>query len=329
MKIIKPSVELIQENNPYKKIELAGRTCYKSEQNITEDSAERFSIGLMKSRHTAMVEHVTFLFDASDYLSSLQSDDFYATIIGFRSCPFIQMTCTDLSSLATSETHFTAENTRILISANARALNEYPALLPLLSCLQKQYPKLVYPQISVDESGKKVASDAPQLAAYEGISIAAASDYADLTQAEKENHTYYSFRFTTDRGVTHEMVRHRPASYAQESTRYVNYSSEKFGGKDGILFIEPAEYDTWSTAEKEAFESMLQTCENTYNEMIAQGLKAQQARAVLPNALKTEIVMTANLKEWNHFFNLRYHGTTGAPHPDIKRIAAMALDLIS
>ena len=133
-------------------------------------------------------------------------------------------------------------------------------------------------------------------------------------------------RFTTDRGVSHELVRHRPFSFAQESTRYVNYSKEQFGGGD-IKFIKPAGFDDWTLDMKQHFEMALREAEMVYNRLIADGATPQQARAVLPNAVKTEIVVTGNDAEWQHFFNLRSKGITGAPHPDMKIVADMALDL--
>jgi thymidylate synthase (FAD) len=127
-------------------------------------------------------------------------------------------------------------------------------------------------------------------------------------------HACASFRIITDRGITHEIVRHRLASYAQESTRYCNYGADKFGNE--CSFIEPPGLDrhqryAWVKACKQAEEQYLQ--------MLNNGSTAQIARAVLPNCLKTEIVMTANLREWRHFVTLR---TSKAAHPQIRPIAA-------
>lgn len=131
-------------------------------------------------------------------------------------------------------------------------------------------------------------------------------------------HSILTVLFVVDRGVSHEIVRHRMASFAQESTRYCNYTKGKFGGE--LTFIKPftieqdsPEYIDWHNAMYEA--------ELDYNHMIACGVQPQIARSVLPNSLKTEIVMTANYREWRHFFELRALGTTGAPHPQIKQVA--------
>lgn len=104
------------------------------------------------------------------------------------------------------------------------------------------------------------------------------------------------------------------ASFAQESTRYCNYSKGKFGNE--VTFIRPytipnngIEFDIW--------ESAMQSAENRYMELIDNGVSPQTARSVLPNSLKTELVMTANLREWRHFLKLRAAGSTGAPHPQM------------
>lgn len=131
-------------------------------------------------------------------------------------------------------------------------------------------------------------------------------------------HASLTVRFTVDRGVSHELVRHRLASFAQESTRYCNYSKDKFGNE--LTFIKPcfwsensAEYTAWKTACEMAEEFYLRLLEN--------GATPEQARSVLPNSIKTEVVMTANMREWRHFLKLRAVGTTGTPHPQMKEVA--------
>lgn len=127
-------------------------------------------------------------------------------------------------------------------------------------------------------------------------------------------HESVSVRIICDRGVTHEIVRHRLASYSQESTRYCNYAEDKFGSE--ITVIDPAPflkgdvYDAWLGAMKNA--------ERAYFAMLEMGASPQMARSVLPNSLKTEIVMTCNLREWRHFFTLR---SAEAAHPQMRQIA--------
>lgn len=136
-------------------------------------------------------------------------------------------------------------------------------------------------------------------------------------------------RFTTDRGVSHEFIRHRVFSFAQESTRYCNYSKDKFGNE--LTFIIPSWVDSneQSINTKQGFGikpgeelfAFLGKSERHYFKLLELGWTPQQARQVLPNALKTELVMTGFVSDWNHFFNLRAKGTTGAPHPDAKALA--------
>lgn len=134
-------------------------------------------------------------------------------------------------------------------------------------------------------------------------------------------HSLLSIKFICDRGVSHELVRHRIMSFAQESTRYCNYSNGQFGGE--ITVIEPFwtktqyEYDLWYDA--------CASAERAYMDLLAIGWTPQQARAVLPNSLKTEIVMTGNYREWRHFFELRACDKTGLAHPQMKQIAIPAL----
>lgn len=131
-------------------------------------------------------------------------------------------------------------------------------------------------------------------------------------------HASVTVRFVVDRGVSHELVRHRVASFAQESTRYCDYSNDRFGNE--ITFIKPcfwADNDTKMAAWEEA----MYHAEQLYFEIREQGGTPQEARSVLPNSTKTEVIMTANLREWRHFFKLRAIGTTGKPHPQMWEVA--------
>lgn len=145
--------------------------------------------------------------------------------------------------------------------------------------------------------------------------------------------------FVCDRGVSHEFVRHRTFSFAQESTRYCNYSKDKFGNE--LTFIKPCWFDSsliddtghWNvntfyrmptqSVEEGAFLGTLLSAEKSYFNLLECGWKPQEARAVLPNALKTELVMTGFVDEsgWINFLSLRALGTTGAPHPQAKELA--------
>lgn len=122
-------------------------------------------------------------------------------------------------------------------------------------------------------------------------------------------HVVAGVRFITNRGVTHEIVRHRLAAYSQESTRYVNYGNEE------MKFIKPVWWEQSTAGQQTLFTKACKTAENQYNDLLALGWQPQQAREVLPNSLKTEIVVTANLREWRHIFRVR---TSKAAHPQIR-----------
>lgn len=128
-------------------------------------------------------------------------------------------------------------------------------------------------------------------------------------------HFSITVKFVCDRGVSHEIVRHRMASYCQESTRYCNYSKDEFCGE--ITVIEPL-FLKVGTDGYELWRDGCQMAERFYFDLLEWGCTPQEARAVLPNSLKTEITMTANLREWRHFFKLR---TSKAAHPQIREVA--------
>lgn len=145
-------------------------------------------------------------------------------------------------------------------------------------------------------------------------------------------HCSFTVKFTCDRGVSHEIVRHRLAAYCQESTRYCNYSKDGFGNEitviepcyliqgreeheEGLVSPEQKKYITWWHACRDA--------EKYYFNLLNAGCTPQEARAVLPNSLKTEVVMTANIREWRHFFKLR---CSKAAHPQMREVAIMLLN---
>ena len=133
---------------------------------------------------------------------------------------------------------------------------------------------------------------------------------------------HYSFtvRFICDRGVSHEIVRHRMASYCQESTRYCNYSKGDFGSE--ITVIQPRFLEDDAPGWNKWLEACL-AAEESYFNLLDKGCTAQEARAVLPNSLKTELIMSANIREWRHFLKLR---TAPAAHPQMREVACMLLE---
>jgi thymidylate synthase (FAD) len=136
-------------------------------------------------------------------------------------------------------------------------------------------------------------------------------------------HCSATLRFVTDRGVTHEMVRHRLAAYSQESTRYCNYSKDKHGSQ--ITCIEPVWFSTCGSVRQHLWCTAMRNAEISYMEDLRLGATPQEARGILPNSLKTEIVMTANFREWRHVFDLR---TSKAAHPQMRDLMLRASSLL-
>lgn len=157
------------------------------------------------------------------------------------------------------------------------------------------------------------------------------SDLQYLCEPTEFHEKRITVHFVCDRGVSHEFVRHRVMSFAQESTRYCNYSKDKFDNQ--VTFVIPnwcnsliegseQKYFTFEINRDEiVFMAALQNAQNSYLSLLKLGWKPQEARAVLPNSLKTELVVTGFTSDWNHFFDLRARGTTGAPHPQAKELA--------
>lgn len=136
-------------------------------------------------------------------------------------------------------------------------------------------------------------------------------------------HVSVSLRIVCDRGVTHEIVRHRIASYSQESTRYCNYSVDKFNNE--LTFIKPCFWnEEENTIKKEIWINSMKSIEENYMKLLNLGATPQEARSILPNSLKTEIIVTMNLREWRHFFKLR---TSESAHPQMREVAIIALKL--
>lgn len=135
-------------------------------------------------------------------------------------------------------------------------------------------------------------------------------------------HGSLSVKFICDRGVSHELVRHRLASFAQESTRYCNYGNDKFGNE--LTFIKPCFWDEGSESYS-AWLAAMDIVEQSYMKLVDLGATPQEARSVLPNSIKTEVIMTANYREWRHFLNLRAARATGPAHPQMEELAVPLL----
>lgn len=281
MKLIESSVQIIEEKDPYKMIELAGRTCYKSEDKITENSAKEFVDRMIKLGHGAMLEHGTIYLtiDGEDpNLSKIQSNPHTKVNL----VPYEVLT---ESNYTISYKAYITTNLRVLVENNLKEL-------------------LCYQVEPTEHHEKRITA-----------------------------------KFICDRGISHEFVRHRVFSFAQESQRYCNYNKDKFNNE--LTFIKPTwldiptgDYTYWDgdwcdidnmkiqlPSDNGIADNFLWCLNNAgmqYRLLINKGLKPQEARAVLPNATKTELVMTGFESDWEHFFELR---CSGAAHPDAKKLA--------
>ena len=284
MRLIKPSFSIWDQQEGlegvYKQIERAGRVCYKSEDKITEDSAIEFVERMIKSGHGAMLEHGT-VYLKIPFGKMLDNGEFENEALA---CWFVDnpYSWVKIGGVGTEDCWYVTSNYRVLIEKN------------LLYTLQY------------------------------------------LCEPTEFHEKRVTVHFVCDRGVSHEYVRHRVFSFAQESTRYCNYSKDKFGNE--LTFIIPRwlslsngsytyDYPNGFTKDGSKWDSKLELntfllslvrSEATYLELIEQGWIAQQARAVLPNSLKTELVMTGFVSDWEHFFKLR---DAGSAHPQARELA--------
>ena len=266
MKVINASVQEIKQApgiiGIYHHIEKCGRTCYKSEDKITEDSAMKFFKGLVNRKHYAMLEHGTVYFrfpfqaneEAQDAISKVMNSKYSFTKVG--------------------------EDGNFYVTTNMRVLMEE---------VPNGVDSLIY-------------------------------DYA-LEEPDDNHIRKYTAKFIISRGIANEFVRHRVFSFAQESTRYCNYSKDKFGGE--LTFIRPEwlngeGIDNWV---KNVWLNAMARSEKDYLYLVKLGVKPQNARGVLPLDLKTELVVTGTLDQWEDFFDLRMREITGPAHPDAKAIA--------
>lgn len=313
MKIIEPSVEIIKEPNPFKQIERIGRTCYKSEDKITDTSCYKFVQGLIDRKHFAMLEHGRVIFEVTGDVS-LQE---LMAIMRFPDSDILLEslhldTCGACIALSLSHLY----NPRY---SNSEIVSQMRELLRNFISQRYVVPLELIPQVSEDYFGKRKHHDPSTyyLLGNRNFII----DFSKINDTIKS----ISAKFTCDRGVSHELVRHR-VSVAQESTRYCNYCKEKFGGQ--VTFVFPSSYDSWSDRKKELFIKSCEQSEENYMNLLENGCTPQEARAVLTNALKTECILTMKAYQWTHFFDMRLRGTTGQPHPDMQECAKMAHDAI-
>jgi thymidylate synthase (FAD) len=326
MKIIDPSAEIINPKGDMcaeELIETVARTCYKSEDKITPGSAKRFVKGLIKRGHTAMLEHATFIFQMSNAFFK----DFFEEL-GETNQPDLYLKYFAVSFSPTGKTNqnIVSTNARVLVglykevySLDVMTVNTiYPNINVLFKALWDYYgPNELFSYTEAFFYPDNINFDVKVLS-REKLLGKGREDY------ELMKHITHTIKFVCDRGVSHELVRHRPCSFAQESTRYCNYTQGKFGSE--LTFIKPCffkhenEFAAWS--------DICEQLEGIYTSMINLGYSPQEARSILPNCLKTEIIITANEEEWEHILNLRLRGTTGKPHPQMVEVMEKAYPLL-
>lgn len=273
MKLIKPKAELLLQQpgleGVYKQIELAGRTCYKSTDKITEDSAKPFVDRMIKSNHLAMLEHGTV----------------YLIIKWWHILKFFKYLLNPYSKIRRFK----------YITTNLRVIKEH------------NWDK----------------------------------DLKYICEPTKYHKKRYTFRLITSIGVTRELNRHRINSIAEQSTRYCNYSKDKFGNEVAIcipswlnlpeisvkyhdgVYVDTPGFSIVDFENENSFLWAAAFAEKQYFELLEQGWQPQQAREVLPLCTATETIHTAFASDWKHFFDLRYFGITGKPHPNMVELSTL------
>lgn len=300
MKIINSQASVLVENNPIKKIEKCGRVCYKSEDKITEDSAEKFVANIIKRGHEAVLEHASFIFQVSYNVYEDIRDKVIFVENRYPVKMYLRFTDSD----------------GYIVSGNVRAWRDFfcfAGVPPYMNDFVEANPILF----------SEFKSDFPFNLRGGKWNIRQISTNELVSTYQRLVHEDISVKFICDRGVTHEIVRHRPASFCQESTRYCNYRNGKFGGE--ITVIKPCFFKENSTRYLNWFVAC-ESAETAYNAILEDGGTPQEARDVLPNSLKTELIMTAPLMEWCHFFNLRM---SPAAHPQMREVASYAYDAMN
>ena len=283
--IIKPSVERIDEKDNLKRIELAGRVCYKSEKRITEDSARAFCDQILKRGHTSVLEHSNVI--------TLVSNGICNDIAGYMRDYHLATGKQPMLTISSAGYNW------MIISGNVRAWRD-------VLMVQNKYSFIGDPLLNV-------CNDADvDLSRY-------VCDAKHMTEEQRAIHSRITLRIICDRGVSHEIVRHRVMSFSQESTRYVNY------GKRGYTFIEPWWWEHQNGVIKHFMLSEMKHSISVYDAMIGEGATPQLARAVLPNQIKTEVVVTATPRQWEAFLALRLDK---AAHPDMQRVAHLVQEAL-
>lgn len=303
MNIIKPSVELHfpgEWGNVLEHIEHCARICYKSEWKIEPGSAAKFVSMLVRRGHLAAIEHYRFVlvipYSVRDILSHeylITNNQTYRaaaqTVIASEWNPmFCIMSCNARNLIEMRDNSYSRTHDTIDAIMGAIA-HIHPEVLGVL------FPESVLDSWHDNDMG---------IGAIENNMMRTL-----LNEDQMTIHGWFTSHIITDRGIGNEIVRHRPASYCQESTRYCNYSG------NGIEFIKPSNIDEYKTP---LWLTAMHDAEEAYMQLTDDKAAPQTARGVLPLNTKTELCMTATYSEWNHFIALR---SGMAAHPDIRPIA--------
>lgn len=327
MKIIEPSFEIAvtpdstDRMNILKHIERIARTCYKSEDKITDDSCIKMINNLKSRKHWAMLEHYNFVFSVSYEIYKMISNiDLYdiRNVDLLQYLTFVRKTMSNVYPYYIVSLNATTINYIYNTNYFQRNRNNYAenGFLYIYNYLKNFIPELICATDDIDSSNTG------------DIKLLTNDDIRSLPLELREIHQFMSVKFICDRGVSHEIVRHRPASYAQESTRYCNYNGNKFGGE--LTVILPSFFknldDENIKYNYESWEKVCKEIEKTYQDLIDHGATPQEARSVLPNSVKTEIWMTANLVEWKHFLKLR---TEAAAHPQMRELTIPLSEMLA
>ena len=302
MRIVNQNAILLEHSrdDPYGFIEDVARTCYKSEAKKTPDSALKMVQNLIKSSHLAMLEHEYVFFKVDSIALSMLISDYGVNNLKYINFdyPYVSASFRALLELY--------NNTKSKMDFAFEVAGE------LFYQLCQKYPD-IFPQIPEPKTRFKI-----ELLSREEI----LEKYKGRSASLIIPHT---IRFTTSRAISHELVRHRVASFAQESQRYVAYDQDKHGSQIEIInpLIDPSDIENYN-----AWHYAMIMAETQYMNLRKNGIKPEIARGVLPNDCKTEIVITATETEWQHILNLRLHGTTGAPHPQMKQLMELAYPIL-
>lgn len=304
MNIMQAKFERIEEKDPIKRIERIARVCYKSEDKIDEGTDIKLVSDLINRGHMAMLEHAQLVLsvdrDTYNFMYSM-----------------ISKLATDISLCSNFDTHLRfTQSERNIISGNLRAWHE---TLTAMVYNEMNIPGIISAMLSHYTKGLIYFQDVTEYNT-EGTYANIIKDFSQLTRRERMIHDTMSVLFTVDRGVTHELVRHRKASFAQESTRYCDY-----GNEDGINVINPLFFNPNGVIH-DVWESTCKNASDTYMQLRKEGVLPQEARTILPQSTKAEIVVTANLEEWCIIFDLRACNNSGAAHPQMREIMVPLLE---